>query len=241
MSNVWGDAIVEAFRDMMMRMALFLPKLLALLSFLVLGVLIGLMMKAALHHLLRAAGIDGLSERLGLQASLAKAGFKQPFSQIVGRLAFWTVFVIFVFMGVDALGLPTTADLMGQLLGYLPSVIAAGLLILVGVLLGNFLAEATLIAMVNAQIQEARFIAGLVRWGIFLFTAAMVLTQLGIAKEIVVAAFSIVFGGVVIALAIAVGLGGRNIARDALERRWGKAKDKTKAKDNEEQDEMVHL
>ncbi|MDH4078775.1 MAG: hypothetical protein OEU68_03055 [Nitrospira sp.] len=237
MGNVWGDAIVEAFRDMMMRMALLLPKLLALMSFIVVGILVGLTMKAVLQHLLRAARVDVLSERWGLQASLAKAGLKQPFSQVVGRLAFWTVFVIFVFMGVDALGLPTTADLMGQLLGYLPSVIAAGLLILVGVLMGNFLAEATLIAMVNAQIQEARFIAGLVRWGIFLFTAAMVLTQLGIAKEIVVAAFSIVFGGVVIALAIAVGLGGRNIARDALERRWGKAKDQ----DKEERDEMVHL
>lgn len=235
MGNVWGDAIVEAFRDMMMRLALFLPKLLALMSFIVLGVLVGLVMKSVLHHLLRAARVDVLSERWGLQASLAKAGFKQPFSQAVGRLAFWTVFIIFVFMGVDALGLPTTADLMGQLLGYLPSVLAAGLLILVGVLLGNFLAEATLIATVNAQIQEARFIAGLVRWGVFLFTAAMVLTQLGIAKEIVVAAFSIVFGGAILALAIAVGLGGRNIAREALERRWRKSTDK------EERDEMVHL
>lgn len=235
MSNVWGDAIVEAFRDMMVRMALFLPKLLALVSFIVLGVLVGLAMKSVLQHLLRAARVDVLSERWGLQASLAKAGFKQPFSHIASRLAFWTIFVIFVLMGVDALGLPTTADLMGQLLGYLPSVLAAGLLILVGVLLGNFLAEATLIATVNAQIQEARFIAGLVRWGVFLFTAAMVLTQLGIAKEIVVAAFSIVFGGVIMALAIAVGLGGRNIARDALERRWRKGKDK------EEQDDMVHL
>lgn len=235
MSNVWGDAIVEAFRDMMVRMALFLPKLLALVSFIVLGVLVGLAMKSVLHHLLRAARVDVLSERWGLQASLAKAGFKQPFSHIVSRLAFWTIFVIFVLMGVDALGLPTTADLMGQLLGYLPSVLAAGLLILVGVLLGNFLAEATLIATVNAQIQEARFIAGLVRWGVFLFTAAMVLTQLGIAKEIVVAAFSIVFGGVIMALAIAVGLGGRNIARDALERRWRKGKEK------EERDDMVHL
>lgn len=235
MSNVWGDAIMEAFRDMMMRLALFLPKLLALMSFIVLGVLVGLTMKAALHHLLRAARVDVLSERWGLQASLAKAGFKQPFSHVMGRLAFWAVFVIFVLMGVDALGLPTTADLMGQLLGYLPSVLAAGLLILVGVLLGNFLSEATLIAMVNAQIHEARLIAGLVRWGIFLFTAAMVLTQLGIAKEIVVASFIIVFGGVVLALAIAVGLGGRNIARDALERRW------RKSKDTEERDEMVHL
>jgi hypothetical protein len=151
----------------------------------------------------------------------------------VGRLAFWTVFVLFVFMGVDALDLPATAGLMGQILGFLPSVVAAGLLLLVGVLLGNFFAEAILIATVNAQIQEARYIANLVRWGIFLLTAAMVLTQLGIAKEIVVAAFSILFGGVVLALSIAVGLGGRNIARDMLERRW--------RKDKEDRDDMTHL
>jgi hypothetical protein len=100
-------------------------------------------------------------------------------------------------------------------------------------LLSNFFAEAALIAAVNAQVQEARLIANLVRWGILLFTAAMVLTQLGIAKEIVIAAFTILFGGVVLALAIAVGLGGRNIARDALERRWRKPKD--------ERDEMTHL
>ena len=233
MSDLWGDAMVEAFRDMMKRMALFLPKLLALASFILLGIVVGLAIKAVLQRLLRAARVDALSERWGLQAALTKAGFKQPFSQVVGRLAFWTVFVIFVFMGVDALDLPATAGLMGQLLGYLPSVVAAGLLVLVGVLLANFLSEATLIATVNAQIQEARFIASMVRWGIFLFTTAMVLTQLGIAKEIVVAAFSIVFGGVVLALAIAVGLGGRNIARHALERRWRKTQ--------EDRDEMAHL
>jgi hypothetical protein len=233
MNNVWGEAMLEAFRDMMKRGALFLPKLLALLTFILLGVLVGLAIKAVLQRLLKAVRIDVLSERWGIQATLLKAGFKQPLSQVVARLAFWTVFIMFVLMGVDALGLPATAGLMGQLLGFLPSVVAAGLLLLVGVLLGNFFAEATLIAMVNAQIQEARVIANLVRWGIFLFTASMVLTQLGIAKEIVIAAFSILFGGVVLALSIAVGLGGRNIARDMLERRWRKAK--------EERDEMAHL
>lgn len=233
MNDVWGEAMVEAFRDMMKRLALFLPKLLALLSFILLGLLVGWACNAILQKLLKAARIDVLSERWGLQAALARAGFRQPLSQVVGRLAFWTVFVMFVFMGVDALDLPATAGLMGQLLGFLPSVIAAGLLLMIGVLLGNFFAEATLIAMVNAQIQEARVIASLVRWGIFLFTASMVLTQLGIAKEIVIAAFSILFGGVVLALSIAVGLGGRNIARDLLERRWRKSK--------EDRDEMAHL
>lgn len=233
MNEIWGEAMVDAFRDMMKRVALFLPKLLALFSFILLGVIVGLAIKAILQRVLKAVRIDALSERWGLQAALVKAGFKQPLSQIVGRLGFWTVFVLFLFMGVDALDLPATAGLMGQLIGFLPSVIAAGLLLLVGVLMGNFFAEAALIAAVNAQIQEARLIASMVRWGIFLFTAAMVLTHLGIAKEIVVAAFSILFGGVILALAISIGLGGRRIARDMLERRW--------RHDKEEKDEMAHL
>lgn len=233
MSDLWGDAMVEAFRDMMKRMALLLPKLLALISFVLLGLIAGLAVKAALTKLLKAVRFDELSERWGVQSALSKAGFKQPPSQIIGRVAFWAVFVICTFMGIDALDLPATAGLMGQLVGFVPSVIAAGFLGLVGVLLSNFFAEAALIAAVNAQVQEARLIANLVRWSIVLFTAAMVLTQLGIAKEIVVAAFTILFGGVVLALAIAIGLGGRNIARDALERRWRKQKD--------EPDNMTHL
>ena len=233
MNEIWAEVMVEAFRDMMKRVALFLPKLLALVSFILLGVVIGLMVKSVLQRLLKALRIDVLGERWGFQGALLKAGFKQPLSQIVGRLAFWMVFLVFVFMGVDALDLPATSGMMGHLLGVFPNIVAASLLLLVGVLLANFFAEATLIGAVNAQIQEARMIANLVRWGILLFTAAMVLTQLGIAKEIVVVAFSIVFGGVVLALAIAVGLGGRNIAKDVLERRW--------RKDKEERDEMVHL
>jgi hypothetical protein len=233
MSNVWGDAMVEAFRDMMKRIALLLPKLLALISFILLGLVVGLAIKAILTRVLKAVRIDTLSERWGLQAALSRAGIKQPLSQTVGRMVFWTVFVMFVFMGVDALDLPATAGLMRQLLSFFPNVIAAGLLLLVGVLLANFFSEAALIATVNAQIQEARLIASLIRWAILLFTAAMVLTELGIAKEIVVAAFSILFGGVVLALSIALGLGGRNIARDALERRWKKT--------NKERDEITHL
>lgn len=233
MSNLWGDAMVDAFGDMMKRMALLFPKLLALISFILLGLIVGVAVKAVLTKVLKAVHIDMLSERWGIQAALSKAGFKQPPSQIIGRVTFWAVFVIFTFMGIDALDLPATAGLMGQLVGFVPSVITAAFLVLVGVLLSNFFGEASLIAAVNAQVQEARLIASLVRWGILFLTAAMVLTQLGIAKEIVISAFTILFGGVVLALAIAVGLGGRNIAKDVLERRWRKPKD--------ESDDMTHL
>jgi len=132
--------------------------------------------------------------------------------------------LFFAFMGVDALDLPATANLMSAILGFLPHVIAAILVGLLGILLANFSGEAVLIAAVNAQIQGARFMANMVRWGVIIFTGAMVLTQLGIAKEIVVAAFSIIFGGIVLAMAIAVGLGGRTIAKEALERRLRREK-----------------
>jgi len=165
--------------------------------------------------------------------ALARAGVVQPASLLIGRLSFWTVFLVFTLMGLDALSLPATANLMSLLLEFLPNLLASAFVLLCGVLLGNFLGEAALIAAVNSQIQEARLIAHFVRWGLYLFTGAMVLTQLGIAKEIVVAAFCIMFGGIVLALAIAVGLGGRNIARDKLERRMRRRQT--------EEDELTHI
>jgi hypothetical protein len=104
-------------------------------------------------------------------------------------------------------------------------------------LLAIFLAQGALIAAVNAQLRGAHFIATLIRWGVLIFTAATVLTQLGIAKEMVVAAFSIAFGGVVLALALAFGLGGRDLARELLERRLRSEKDQQE----EEKDEISHL
>src|SRR6185295_11289066 len=125
---------------------------------------------------------------------------------------------------IYTLSLHDALPILSGIIEFLPHTLAAVLLLLFGVLLANFIAEAALIATVNAQIQEARIIARFIRWGVLIFTAAMVLTQLGIAKEIVVAAFSIMFGGVMLALAIAIGLGGQSIAKDALEQRLRRRK-----------------
>jgi hypothetical protein len=233
MKEMWEDAMLEAFHETSRRLGLFLPKLLALITFLVLGVVVGWLVKLLLMRVLSAVRFDAFCERMGLMPALARAGVVQPASLLIGRLSFWTVFLVFTLMGLDALSLPATANLMSLLLEFLPNLLASAFVLLCGVLLGNFLGEAALIAAVNSQIQEARLIAHFVRWGLYLFTGAMVLTQLGIAKEIVVAAFCIMFGGIVLALAIAVGLGGRNIARDKLERRMRRRQT--------EEDELTHI
>jgi len=224
MSILWQEAMLEAFRETTLRIAHVLPRLLALLTFLALGLAAGFLAKFLVLRVLRAFRFDALCERSGLGFSLAKAGTKQSVSNLVGRLSFWLVFLLFAFMGIDALDLTATANVMSAIIGFLPDMLAAALLLLSGVLLAKFIAEAALIATVNAQIQEARIIANFIRWGVLLLTASMVLTQLRIAKEIVLAAFSITFGGIVLALAIAVGLGGRNIAKDVLEQRFRRKK-----------------
>jgi len=234
MSELWQEAVVEAFRETTKRVLLLFPKFLALLTFLVLGLAFAWIIRFLFMRILKTVRFDQLCERIGLVPAMAEAGMTQPASHLVGRVSFWVVFLLFGFMGIDALGLPATASLMSAIIGFLPSVLAAGLLLLLGLLLANFFADAVLIAAVNAQIEEARLIASMIRWAILIFTAAMVLTQLGIAKEIVVAAFSITFGGIVLALSIALGLGGRNIARDVLERRM-------RQKQVNDEDDVSHI
>jgi hypothetical protein len=233
MSILWQEAMLEVFRETTFRIAHALPKLLALLTFLALGLAVGWLVKFLFLRVLRAFRFDVLCERFGLGSPLTKAGMKQSASYLVGRLSFWLVFLLFAFMGIDALDLTATANMMSAIIAFLPHLLAAILLLFFGVLLANFIAEAALIATVNAQIKEARTIATCIRWGVLIFTVAMVLTQLGIAKEIVVAAFSITFGGVVLALAIAIGLGGQTIAKEVLEQRFRRRK--------VEQDEMSHI
>jgi hypothetical protein len=113
-------------------------------------------------------------------------------------------------------------------------VLAAALILLVGWLLANFLGNAVLIGSVNARIAEARLLARAVRWGVLAFTMAAVLTQLGIGREMVMIAFGLTFGGVVLAFALAFGLGARELARDLLDRRF-------RHREESPDDEVAHL
>jgi len=235
MNELWQEAMLDAIRNTGKQMTLFLPNLLAMMTLIAIGLVAGWIVKSVLHRILLAVGFDPLCERWGVSQALARAGVRRPCSSLVGRLSFWAVFLVFAFMGIDALNLPAATRLTAAALDFLPQLLTAVLLLWAGWLLAIFLAQGALIAAVNAQIRGARLIATLIRWGVLVFTVATVLTQLGIAKEMVVAAFSITFGGVVLALALAFGLGGRDLARELLERRL------RREKEEEQRDEISHL
>jgi hypothetical protein len=196
-----------------------IPALLVLMTLLTVGFLLGWLARVVVTRVSRAIGVDRLLERWGVAPSLRRSGILRLPSEVLGLVCFWAIFILFASVGVDGLALPGAPGATALLVAFLPPLFAAALILLVGWLVANFLSQGVLIAAVNARLPEARLLARGVQWSVLLFAAATALTHLGIGKEMVLVAFGITFGGVVFALALAFGLGGRNLARNILERR----------------------
>jgi len=198
------------------RLAAVAPALLVTVTLVALGLLVGAVLRVIVSHLARVVGFDRHVERWGIGTSLRGAGVARAPSDVLGLVFFWTTFVVFASLGIDSLGLGGASAF---LLAFVPPLFAAVLILIVGWLVANFLSQGLLIAAVNRGFPEARLLARAVHWGVLLFAAATALAHLGIGKEMVLVAFGITFGGLVFALALAFGLGGRGVARELLERR----------------------
>jgi hypothetical protein len=217
MREQWAEIFLASFRDVVQRLALVAPRLLAALSFLLLGWVVGALARRLTERVLRTVDLDGRCARWGLVTALEARGFRQSPSEVVGRVAFWAVFVVGLLMGLEALETPATAGLANVAIWFLPNLLVAALVMVVGWLFAHFLARAVLIAVVNAQWPGASAMAAATRWLVLVVAGAVALTQLGIGREMVLLVFGISFGGTVLALALAFGLGGRDLAREALE------------------------
>jgi hypothetical protein len=219
MGDRWPADVWSGLLQVRERLLAVIPGLLVLLTMLAVGFVLGWLARMALSRASRALGVDRLFERWGLAPSLRRSGIFRLPSDVLGLVAFWAIFILFASVGVDGLALPGAPGATALLVAFLLPLFTAGLILLVGWLIANFLSQGVLIAAVNARLPEARVLARGVYWSVLLFAAATALTHLGIGKEMVLVAFGITFGGVVFALALAFGLGGRHIARHILERR----------------------
>ena len=216
MNTRWGEGVWAALAALADRLATIGPSVLVLITLIVLGFVAGALLRALVTRFLRAIGFDRHMEQWGIGSSLRGASVVRSPSEMLGLLLFWATFVIFASLGIDALGFGRATAF---LFAFVPPLFAAVLVLVVGWLVANFLSQGLLIAAVNAGLPEARVLARAVHWGVLLFAAATALTHLGIGKEMVLVAFGITFGGLVFALALAFGLGGRRLARELLERR----------------------
>jgi Mechanosensitive ion channel, conserved TM helix len=236
MGEVWKDAMVDSLNKFLGKVITFFPNLLAMITIFVIGFLIAWIVKIILLRFLKAIHFDRASERWGLTQVLSKGGVAYSPANLLSRFFYWVIILITLILGINALEVAATQNFIAKFFNYLPNLFAALLVLVVGYLIAIFLGQATLIAAVNAQMETARLIGRAVRWFIIILSLTMAFYHLGIAEKVIIVAFTIFFGGLVLALAIAFGWGGRELAKDFLEQL-----SKRREKGGGEKDHISHI
>ncbi len=194
-----------------------LPGILALFVALAVFAILGMAISALLRWFLALIKFDDRFAGAGAGSDWTPTS--SP-TALAGRIVFWACVVLGALIGVSAFDtsyLAGGAALPIPLLPYLTHAVGAIVLLILGVIIARFLARSVLIGAVNAQLQYARFLSLGVKWLVLVLTAAMILEHLEIGGAIVDIAFSILFGGIVLTLALAVGLGSRELVSRSLE------------------------
>jgi hypothetical protein len=168
-------------------------------------------------RLLRRIRFDALLERGGVMEVVERSGSHVNPIRVLANLVFWLLMFAVIVLASNALGLQSLADVFSELVGYIPSVIAAIVIIIIGIVLGEFVGG--LISASAGAVHGGTALARIGRGGVILLAIFMALQQLNVATEIVTTAFAILFGAVALALALAFGLGNRDLAGEVT-REW---------------------
>ena len=194
-----------------------LPNLLGALVIIFAGYLLARLLEKLIERFLRRVRLNQMLERGGVTQAVARSGTPFNPTKIIANLIFWLVMFAVILIAANALGLDSLANVFSELVSYIPQVIAAIVIILVGIVLGNFVGG--LIGASAGALYGGRALSRIGRGGVVLLAIFMALQELGIANEIVTTAFAILFGAIALALALAFGLGNRDLAGEVV-REW---------------------
>ena len=211
----------QSLQDALSTFFSYIPQLIGAIVILVIGYVIARVLRAVVGRVLQGIGFDTWMKKGGIKQFFDRAETNQTPASILGALVFWFVFIIAITMAADALGISQVSVVLGQLIAYIPSIIAAILILILAALLANFLAGIVRGATGNDVL------ASVARYAIIVYAAFAALTQLGIAVQLTANTFLILLGAIALAAAIAFGIGGREVARESLEKAYNRSNEIT--------------
>ncbi|MFH1481664.1 MAG: hypothetical protein ABIG67_10375 [Pseudomonadota bacterium] len=211
--------VIGAWDAFATKITTFLPNLIGAIIIFVVGLIIAKLIKMGIVRLLRLVRFDSASEKTGIKSFLDKGSIVRTPSEIIGTLVYWFIMILVIIASFDALGLPIVSDILNDIFRYIPNVVAAIIVLMLGVLFANLLSAVVRTAASNAGLPIAEGMGKAAFYTIVFFSGSIALIQLGIGEEVVTAAFVITFGATALALALAFGLGGKEAAADYL-RKW---------------------
>ncbi len=210
--------LTQAAQEFARGFARFLPRLIVLVIIAFAGWVIAYLLKVFVRSVLRLINFDRLSENAGASQLLAKAALPSS-SDLVSRFVFWVAWLGFILLGVSVLGILGLQEQIARFFLFLPRLFVALFLMFFGLLAASFCSRATLLAAVNANLRSPRLLSIAIRAIIIVFVLSMVFEELGIADQTMLVAFGIAFGAIMLGLAIAFGTGGKELAKQFLEKK----------------------
>jgi flagellar biosynthesis protein FliQ len=218
------DMLLEPIRAFLRQLGDLLPRLLLALVVLIAGWLLAKAARFAIVKGLRAVNFHVVTERAGLDGFLHDGGIESDTTEILGVLVYWLVILGALVIGFNTLGLTYVTDLLGRVILFVPKVMVALLILAFGAYFARFIGNAITAYCRNIHLQDADLLGKLAQYAIVTFVVLIALDQVSIGGDIVRQSFLIVLAGLVFALALAFGLGGKDWAAELLERWWPRRK-----------------
>lgn len=214
------NVLLEPARAFLVQIASYMPRLGIAVVILIAGWLLAKAIRFAFKRGLRAINLPVLTERAGVDAFLKNGGITTDTVGIFGALAYWLVIFVALLVAFNSLGLDYATDLLRQVVLFLPKVFVALVVMAFGAYFARFIADAVGAYLRNIGISDAELLGKIAQYTIVIFVVVIAIDQLDIGGALIQTTFLILLAGVVLALALAFGLGGRDWAAAVLRRWW---------------------
>lgn len=213
---------LEPVRVFLVQIGEFLPRLLLAVVILVVGWLLAKLTKFTVARALRLVNFNVLAEKAGIDGFLRQGGIKTDTTDLLALLLYWLVVLAALVVAFNSLGLAYVTDLLGRIVLFLPKVIVAVLILAFGAYFARFIGNTVTAYCRNVEIEDADLLGRLAQYAILAFVVLIALDQVNVGGDIVRQSFLILLSGVVLALALAFGIGGQKWAAEMLDRWWPK-------------------
>jgi len=213
-----GSVLAGSFAEIWSKFMSLVPSLIGAVLIFIVGIVIAKALGRLVAKLINKIYVDRAIEMTGAKKVLEKVGFRIQVSQALGLLITWFLYAVVLVAAADMLGLSEISEFLRQVVMYIPNVIIAVVILIVGMVVGNFVFTLVKETALAAELESADFLAGVAKWALFIFTLMAALIQLKVASELIQILFTGLVFMVALAGGIAFGLGGKDKAERILEK-----------------------
>ena len=217
----WQDAIIVAGSSVLSRLAIFIPNLLGAILILIIGWLAGAWLKFLVSKILGAVKLNALITGTAVDSFLKKAEIRGKIEDILGSTVRWLTIFIFFIAAVNILGLSTVSQVLNNILGYMPKVFSAAIVLLAGVLLAGLVESLVKGAVSSVAVSFSRFLGKLASWIVMIFATLAAISELGIAANFINTLITGTIAMLSLGLGLALGLGSKDIVKEILTEWYG--------------------